>query len=69
MSRRKMEKRNIRKLSKSGTNSYYVTIPIEIIRKMRWKKGQKLVVEEGNKSNTISIKDWPAQSQRRGRKK
>ena len=55
MSRRKLEDRNIRKLIKS-TTSYHITIPIEIIRELGWKKGQKLIVEARGKG--ISVRDW-----------
>ena len=57
MARLKLEDRNIRKLSKGG-NSYYVTLPIEAIRKLGWKKTQKLVVEIDERRERIVIKDW-----------
>jgi len=57
MARRKIEERNIRKLSKGGT-SYYVTIPIEAIRALAWKKKQKLIIETDTKKGRIIIKDW-----------
>ena len=49
-------KRNLRKLSKIGGFSYAVTIPIEQIRKLGWKLGQKLILEK--KGETVVIKDW-----------
>jgi antitoxin component of MazEF toxin-antitoxin module len=55
MTRRKIEDRNIRKVFKSGS-SYAVTIPLEIIDKMKIRKGQKLVVEQRGKK--IIIEDW-----------
>lgn len=55
MARRTLEDRNIRKLSKRGS-SYTVTLPIEAIRKLNWRNGQKVVVEE--KGNSLIIKDW-----------
>ncbi|HFC76724.1 MAG TPA: AbrB/MazE/SpoVT family DNA-binding domain-containing protein [Candidatus Moranbacteria bacterium] len=55
MSRRKIEDRNIRKIFKSGA-SYAVTIPLEIVDKMKIRKSQKVVVSQ--KGNKIIIKDW-----------
>jgi len=58
MSRRKLEDKNIRKLTKLGVKSIAVTIPIDIIRKLKWRERQKVVVSL--KGKTITIKDWPA---------
>jgi antitoxin component of MazEF toxin-antitoxin module len=55
MARRKLEDRNIRKLSKRGS-SYTITLPIEAVRQLRWRDGQKVVVEE--KGESLIIKDW-----------
>jgi len=52
MTRRKTEDKNIRKIFKSGS-SYSVTIPIEIVDKMKIRKGQKVVVD--NKGEWIII--------------
>ena len=42
MGRRKLGQRNVRKLTKIGTGSYGITLPIEIIREFRWRERQKL---------------------------
>lgn len=55
MARRALHDRNIRKLGKRG-DSYTITLPIEAIRTLRWRDGQKLVVERRDK--TLIIKDW-----------
>ncbi len=57
MARRKLEDRNIRKLSKNGP-TYFVTLPIEEVRKLGWKKSQKLVVELDKRRKRLIIKDW-----------
>ena len=44
MARRKSEEHNIRRLMKLGETSYAITLPIEMVRDMDWKKKQKLVV-------------------------
>lgn len=44
-----------RKLGKVGIYSYAVTIPREIIKRLGWKKGQKVIVSR--KRRSIIIKD------------
>jgi len=57
MPRRKLEQRNTRKLTKSGRGkSVSVILPIEVIRKLKWRIGQKVVVEQSGTS--IRIRDW-----------
>tara|TARA_B100000900_G_C20414357_1_gene648214 strand:- start:563 stop:739 length:177 start_codon:yes stop_codon:yes gene_type:complete len=56
MARRKLEDKNIRKLSKTGGKSIAVTLPIEIVRELKWKSKQKVVVTR--KGSTVIIKDW-----------
>ncbi len=57
MTRRKMEDRHIRSLTKvSGGTSYGVTIPMEYIRKLKWRGKQKLEVKLYQ--NRIIIRDW-----------
>ena len=53
--RRKLEDKNIRKIQKSG-DSYAVTLPIEMIRKLAWQAKQKVVVKMKGKS--LIIRDW-----------
>ena len=55
---RKLNKTEVRNIQKSG-GSYYVTLPIEIVRKLGWRERQKVVVnlKPGKK---IEIKDWHA---------
>ena len=57
MGRRRLEERNIRKLGK-GATSYFVTIPIEMIRDLGWKKFQKLVIEVDHRHHKLVIRDW-----------
>jgi len=56
MVQRKIENRNIRKIQKSG-GSYYVALPVELVRKYKWKERQKVEVDAYGK-NKILIKDW-----------
>ncbi len=57
--RKKLGENNIRKIGKMGReSSYYITLPIDVIRRWGWRGRQKveLVIDEKNK--TIKIKDW-----------
>ena len=56
MSRRRVDKRHIRKIQKSK-GSYYITLPIELVRKFKWRERQKVEVHEYGKDKMI-IKDW-----------
>jgi bifunctional DNA-binding transcriptional regulator/antitoxin component of YhaV-PrlF toxin-antitoxin module len=57
MTRRKMEDRHIRSLTKvSGGTSYGITIPMEYIRKLKWRAKQKLEVKLYQ--DRIIIRDW-----------
>ena len=57
MARRKLEDRNIRKLSRVGSGkSMAVTLPIELIRELKWREKQKVVVTK--RGNKLIIEDW-----------
>ncbi|MFH1956551.1 MAG: hypothetical protein ABIJ28_02815 [Patescibacteria group bacterium] len=56
MGRRKINKENIRKIQ-SSKGSYYITIPIKIMRSLKWRERQKVVVEKSG-SQKITIVDW-----------
>lgn len=57
MARRKIEERNTRKLNSTGRGkSIAITLPIEYVRELRWRKNQKVTVR---KSGTkLIIEDW-----------
>jgi antitoxin component of MazEF toxin-antitoxin module len=57
MPRRKSEEKNIRKLTKMGKGrSIGLILPIEIVKSLKWKEKQKVVVKL--KGKEIIIKDW-----------
>lgn len=56
MARSKLEDRNVRKVNKDGSGSVRITLPIEIIRELKWRDGQKVVVKK--KGQGIYIEDW-----------
>lgn len=54
MGRRKLEERNIRKLTRMGAGkSMGLTLPIEILRKLKWRERQKVVVKRRGTKLTI----------------
>ena len=53
---RKIQEQNIRKLTKVGKQSIAVTLPIEMVRDLKWKKKQKVVVERVR--GGVVIRDW-----------
>ena len=55
MGRRVVEDENIRKIQKVR-RSYYVSLPVRIVRRFRWQEGQNVVVEDHGKE--IIIRDW-----------
>lgn len=57
MGRRKLSENNIRKLTRSGGGkSIGLTLPIEIVRELKWKERQKVVVKKVR--GGVLIKDW-----------
>ena len=56
MTRRKLSDKNTRKLIKTGGTSLSLTLPIEIIRELKWKSKQKVVVKK--RGDGILITDW-----------
>lgn len=56
MSRRKLTDKNIRKITKVGKQSLSVTLPIEMVRALKWREKQKVVVKKSG--SKIIISDW-----------
>lgn len=57
MARKKSEDKNIRKLVKvGGGKTYSITLPIDMIRDLGWRQGQKLDIKKYGKG--IIIRDW-----------
>jgi len=64
MSDKKESEKNIRKLTRVGKTSLCVTIPVEMVKELKWRERQKVVLNL--KGGKITIEDWPASA---GRKK
>jgi len=58
MAQRKLKEKNIRKLTRMGRvgSSLGLTLPIEIVDKLKWRERQKVVVKLSGKK--ITIEDW-----------
>ena len=56
MARRKLSERDTRKLLKLGNGSIAVTLPIDLVRELRWQEKQKVRVRKRGKS--LIIEDW-----------
>lgn len=50
-----MEERNVRKIYKRGS-SYAVTIPVEMMRELKWREKQKVVFKKIGQG--LKIEDW-----------
>jgi len=49
-------KKGYRKLTRSGSGSYYLTLPTQLVRSLGWRKLQKLTVKKTGKK--LIIQDW-----------
>jgi len=56
MARRKKNEGVVRKLTKTGKYTYYVTIPREYIETLDWRKKQKVTLKLSGKK--IIVEDW-----------
>jgi len=56
MSDKKESEKNIRKLTRVGKTSLCVTIPVEMVKELKWRERQKVVLNL--KGGKITIKDW-----------
>ncbi|MDD5291045.1 MAG: AbrB/MazE/SpoVT family DNA-binding domain-containing protein [Patescibacteria group bacterium] len=55
MARRRLNQKEIRKITKNG-NSYSVSIPIEVLKELKWREKQKVIVKK--KGRNLIISDW-----------
>ena len=56
MANRKAGEQNIRKLTKMGGKSLGLTLPVELLKELKWKEKQKVKVKRVR--GGILIKDW-----------
>ena len=56
MANRKAGEQNIRKLSRMGGKSLGLTLPVELVKELKWKEKQRVVVKR--KAGKLIISDW-----------
>lgn len=56
MGNTKVDQRHIRQLTRNSSGTSSVTIPIEYIRDLGWRKGQPLIVRRKGKQLVINSK-------------
>lgn len=56
MGMRTLENQTVRTITQNNSGTYAVTLPIEDMRRLRWRKGQKIVAKRRGKK--IIIEDW-----------
>jgi len=56
MANRKASEQNIRKLTRMGGKSLGLTLPVELLKELKWKEKQKVKVKRVR--GGILIKDW-----------
>ncbi|MDZ7785940.1 MAG: hypothetical protein U5L95_02355 [Candidatus Saccharibacteria bacterium] len=55
MANKAHNERNVRNLQNSN-GTYYVTLPIELVKELKWRERQKVVVEKFGED--LKITDW-----------
>jgi len=58
MPRRKLEEKNVRKLTRMGRegSSLGMTIPKELVQELGWRERQKVIVKKSGKK--LIVEDW-----------
>lgn len=49
-------KQHIRTVQKTNTGTYTISLPIELVRKLRWQERQRVTVRRSG--NKLVIEDW-----------
>lgn len=56
MGARKVSEQQIRNLTTNSTGTYSISLPLQLIHDLGWRRGQRLVVTKQGKK--IVIQDW-----------
>ncbi|MBW3538061.1 AbrB/MazE/SpoVT family DNA-binding domain-containing protein [Candidatus Parcubacteria bacterium] len=51
-------RRKLGKIGTSGNSSYYLTLPVDLVRRLGWRKGQRLVVRQRPDRPGLIVEDW-----------
>jgi hypothetical protein len=56
MANRSIDERNVRSLMRNKGGTYLLSLPIEFVKKLKWREKQKLTITMKGKS--IVVSDW-----------
>ena len=56
MGARRAGEQQVRNLTVNRTGTYSISLPIELVRALKWQQSQKLIVSKRGK--TLVIEDW-----------
>jgi hypothetical protein len=56
MGARKAGEQNIRNITQNKTGTYQISLPIALVRELKWQQGQKVLVSR--RGTTLLIEDW-----------
>ena len=56
MGDRKRGEEDIRSLTRNSTGTYQVSLPISLVRRLKWQERQKLTIRRSGKK--LVIEDW-----------
>jgi len=53
-----MIKKFVRKLTRTGSHSYTINVPKEIVKDLKWRERQKLEIVFDDRKQQFVVKDW-----------
>jgi len=53
-----MIKKFVRKLTKTGSHSFTINVPKEIVKNLKWRERQKLEITFDERRQQFVVKDW-----------
>jgi phosphate uptake regulator len=56
MGTRSVGEQRVRTLQKTNTGTYTVSLPIQLVRDLRWQDGQKVIIRRSGKK--LIVEDW-----------
>jgi bifunctional DNA-binding transcriptional regulator/antitoxin component of YhaV-PrlF toxin-antitoxin module len=48
----------IRKLTRTGTHSYSINVPKELVKEFKWRERQKIEIVHDSKRDQFVVRDW-----------
>lgn len=56
MGTKREDQQSVRSITQNSTGTYSVSLPIGLVRKLKWRQSQKVTVMR--RGNDLIIKDW-----------